>query len=245
MARTQGFTMVEVLVAAAILSVLVSLAVPTFAGYKKQVLMSEATTQLNMMFKGQAALWTERKCRRVCYGPGTDYVLGEGGEIEYGFVVPDPSAPPAHAFSQNPGCERLNFEIAGPTRFAYAGFFIDPVSNRRLAGGCVGNTDPLAVTLGLTQDVSSGGRAYENSAFYRFSDDKIAEYTELINNGPNDQLYRAGREFRPDWDPSCSVGFAKRQGTLVWVLLGLLVAVRFRRRSSTTSVAPASVARRS
>ncbi len=54
---TSGFTVVELLIAIAILGILASLAFPAYVGYRAKTRASEGFANLNALYKGEASKW--------------------------------------------------------------------------------------------------------------------------------------------------------------------------------------------
>ena len=57
--RSAGFTLVEMMIVAAILGILAAIAIPTFVGYVRGSKTSEATSQLGTLYRSSAALYVQ------------------------------------------------------------------------------------------------------------------------------------------------------------------------------------------
>ena len=129
--RRSGFTIVELMIAVAILGVLATLAIPAFMGYVNRSKSSEALSNLNMIFKGAAAYYSGEISRKGLGATITGYCT-------VGDQTPMPATP--RATKQSMGVpaptssfRAIRFQIADFVYYSYGVTSVDP------AGGLCGH----------------------------------------------------------------------------------------------------------
>ena len=174
--QSGGFTVVELMIAIAIVGILASLAIPAYGKYKARTRVSEAFSNLNALYKGEASKWELGKGSTLsaavnasagqqdrfaqCFGPVTQY----GGLIF-------PSDQP-YGWRGSAGCSELGFSPSAPVYCSY-------IALHRSGFGKFGN--------------NLKGWTYWNWATHDIDGD--GEFTAFIETiGERDgQLYRGGR----------------------------------------------------
>ena len=130
--RRQGFTLIELMVVVAILGVLAALAVPTLVGYARQAKTSEATTNLNSMFKAAATFYQQERTHQ-----------GLLATISVACIVEGTPLTPA-----NPDRNKVKFEGTGGFTtlgfhagdYVYFGYAIDSPATAQIECGYGANT---------------------------------------------------------------------------------------------------------
>jgi type IV pilus assembly protein PilA len=175
--KRSGFTLIELMIVVAILGILAAVAVPAFLGYMRRAKTSEATLNLNNMFKLAAAYYDSP---RVSRGLGGSAVTGCKVDSTGRFPV-DPG-PDKQKFT---GETEYNFQALGFSIADYVYFGYGVTST--LGAGCdgVANSDAYVLyangdldgdntnsTFEMAVGSDSGNQLYHSVGFY------IAQETE-------------------------------------------------------------------
>jgi prepilin-type N-terminal cleavage/methylation domain-containing protein len=117
---TEGFTLVEVAIVVVILGVLTSIAIPAFVEQLRRARTSEATGNLNSLFRSASALYAQERAEK-----------GIDADVASNCVVGDTALTPAkpslqkQRFDSVGGFRLLNFSIAD---YVYYGYQISSVA---------------------------------------------------------------------------------------------------------------------
>jgi type IV pilus assembly protein PilA len=123
--KKSGFTLIELMIVVAILGILAALAIPAFIGYVRRSKTSEATGNLNSLFKSAASYYSQERTGRSMTSATTTYcVVGDD--------TLSPATPGPNKTKYVPGtnAQALGFSIAD---FVYFGYGINSVDN---SGAC-------------------------------------------------------------------------------------------------------------
>jgi type IV pilus assembly protein PilA len=175
--KRSGFTLIELMIVVAILGILAAVAVPAFLGYMRRSKTSEATVNLNNLFKLAAAYYDSPRVSRGLAGSAVT-----GCKVDSTGLIPADPGKDKQKFTGelNDNFQALGFSIAD---FVYFGYGLSST----LGEGCTGvaNTDTYVLyahgdldgdntnsTFEMAVGADSNNQLYHAVGFY------IAQETE-------------------------------------------------------------------
>ena len=112
--KKSGFTLIELMIVVAILGILAALAIPAFIGYIRRSKTSEATGNLNSLFKASASYFAqERTAKGITAGQGSNCTTAGDSR------QPVTPAKDKQAYTAGYNVNALGFKIADYVYYAY------------------------------------------------------------------------------------------------------------------------------
>jgi prepilin-type N-terminal cleavage/methylation domain-containing protein len=162
-----GFTLVELMIAIAIIGVLAALAIPTFRTFVLRSKTVEATAHLGTMFKGAAAYYSVERGE-----------MGQTGALLTGCTVGDISPKPANPGPQkqrlpfDPGLRAISFSVS---EYIYYSYGLNSETSTDVCGGTA--NDATVYTLYANGDLDG--------------DTTLSQFEMAVGSDGNNELYHA------------------------------------------------------
>jgi type IV pilus assembly protein PilA len=167
--KKSGFTLIELMIVVAILGILAAVAVPAFLGYMRRAKTSEATVNLNNMFKLAASYYDNPRVSRGLTGTAVSGCRVGSSDSIY----PETPGKDKQKFTGevDEDFQSLGFTIADFVYFGYG------ISNTSGNAGCSGTADSEAYTLYANGNLDG--------------DNEMSTFEMAVGSDTNNQLYHA------------------------------------------------------